>query len=137
MNRDKYIEEKEFVEEGYSPVVDYDKWRVAILNYIDELEVENIDKFSKHNETDEVFVLLQGRCILYLKTESDEVFGIDMKPCKIYNIKKGIYHTHTLDEDAMVLIVENRDTSDENSTDISITQDESNELKRIKEEFWR
>ena len=46
--------------EGYHPVVDYDAWRVAVLNYIDELLPENIDSVQQHAETDEVFVLLAG-----------------------------------------------------------------------------
>ncbi len=30
---EKLLEEREYTGEGYSPVVDYGAWRVAILNY--------------------------------------------------------------------------------------------------------
>ena len=52
--------------EGYSPVVDYGGWRVAALNYIEELRADNLRTMQRHNETDEVFVLLRGRCILFV-----------------------------------------------------------------------
>lgn len=111
----------EYEQEGYSTVMRYDKWRVAILNYIDELEPENIHHFEKHNETDEVFVLLDGTCTLLfgITDSNDTIIGIDvvkMIPHKIYNVKKGAYHSHVLNKRGKVLIVENEDTSDDNST---------------------
>ncbi|MDF2845906.1 MAG: hypothetical protein K0R00_4332 [Herbinix sp.] len=60
----EYIEVSSYEEVGYKPVIDYREWRVAILNYIDELEIQNIETMQKHNETDEVFVLLKGNCKL-------------------------------------------------------------------------
>ena len=38
-----------------------------------------------------------------------------MEPGKIYNIKKGVWHNHIMDEGTEVLIVENRNTCDDNS----------------------
>ena len=55
MTIDKFIEIKEFTDEGYSPIVDFESWRVAILNYIDELLPENIDNMQKH---DAVYVIV-------------------------------------------------------------------------------
>jgi len=40
------LEIKEYSEEGYKPIIDYGAWRVAILNFIDELLPENIDFMS-------------------------------------------------------------------------------------------
>ena len=50
------LEESEYNAAGYAPVVDFQAWRVAMLNYIDELEPDQIDNFQCHSETDEVFV---------------------------------------------------------------------------------
>ena len=50
---------------GYKPLVDYASWRVALLNYGPDLEVSAITRMQRHNETDEVFVLLAGRCLLF------------------------------------------------------------------------
>lgn len=47
------VEVSDYNAAGYAPVVDFQTWRVAILNYIDELETELIDNFQCHLETDE------------------------------------------------------------------------------------
>ena len=127
------IEISQYTEEGYKALVDYDRWRVAVLNYIDELEPENIDNVQKHDETDEVFVLLEGNCILITATKTEDSFEFNtynMEPLKLYNIKKGIYHTHTLSKDGKVLIVENRNTTDENSPKIILNKEERHKLAR-------
>ena len=126
---------------GYAPVVDFQAWRVAMLNYIDELEPGQIDNFQCHSETDEVFVLLSGKCILFC-AEVDEQNNIvdivswDMQVNKTYNIKRGVYHTHTLSEDAKVLIVENRDTDDNNSPKIMIDDSVRHQLLKLTSELW-
>ena len=131
-----------FDNEGYAPVVDFQSWRVAMLNYIDELEPQNIDNFQCHSDTDEVFVLLQGRCVLFL-AELDEQLNItnilsyDMQPNRVYNIKRGVYHTHTLTRDAKVLIVENQDTCDENSPKIMIGDGVRKRLQSLTDGHWQ
>lgn len=111
------LEILEYTGIGYQPVLACRDWRVAVLNYHEELLPENIDNFQKHMLTDEVFVLLRGSCILFLAEDESlkEIRAVKMEPCKIYNVKQGTYHTHTLSEDAMVLIVEAEDTCDDNS----------------------
>jgi len=63
---EKLLEIREFVDPGYQPVIDFGAWRVAILNYLDEIHPARIDFMERHNETDEVFVLHKGRAILFL-----------------------------------------------------------------------
>jgi hypothetical protein len=134
------LEIKEYAEEGYKPVVDYGTWRVAILNFIDELLPENIDFMSKHDETDEVFVLLRGKCILFIGEGNErkitKLYGKDLVPNKIYNVKKGVWHNHTLDHDAMVLIVENQDTTESNSPIMKLTEKQKNNIKDLTIQTW-
>lgn len=109
---------------GYQPIVDYDAWRVAILRYHPELEPDAITTMQRHDETDEVFVLLSGRFILFLGDGTDEIgaiHAVDLEPLKAYNVKKGTWHTHTVSHGATVLIVENRDTQAANSPILSLT----------------
>ncbi|WP_461206658.1 cupin domain-containing protein [Clostridium sp. DL1XJH146] len=131
---EKLIEIREYKEEGYSPVIDYDKWRVAILNYCDELLPHNISKFQKHDESDEVFVLLSGKFSLFIgegKEEIDNIFKVDLEPLKLYNVKKSTWHSHTLSKDASVLIVENRNTDLSNSPEIELTENQKNKLVNL------
>ena len=90
---EKLLEVRDYTKEGYSPVVDYDTWRVAVLNYSNDLLPVNIKAMQRHNETDEVFVLLSGRCILFIGDGDEivtDIFAENMQPFKIYNVKKSV-----------------------------------------------
>lgn len=96
--------------EGYESTMNFGEWRVAFMNYIDELE--KLNKYERHLETDEVFVLLQGKATLVVGEEMEEH---KMEKFKIYNVRRGVWHGIVYSKDARVLIVENHNTSDENS----------------------
>jgi ureidoglycolate hydrolase len=115
---EKLLEIREFAEPGYRPVIDFDTWRVAILNYLEEIQPGKIDFMERHNETDEVFVLMRGQGILFLGegvTQIEKIAAQVMESGKIYNVKQSVWHTIVLSCDGSVLIVENRNTSKENS----------------------
>jgi hypothetical protein len=136
---DKLIEVHDYIEEGYSPVVDYCAWRVAVLNYSDKLLPEHLTEMQRHNETDEVFVLLRGSCILFVGSGDQtvtDIFAENMQLHKIYNVKKSTWHTHTLTRDAMVLIVENRDTTFDNSPFIPLADMQQQMIIRMTHELW-
>lgn len=136
---EKLLEVRDYTKEGYSPVFDYGAWRVAVLNYTDDLLPGNLSSMQRHNETDEVFVLLRGRCILFIG-EGDEnvtaVYSEDMKQFKIYNVKKTVWHTHTLSKKAMVLIVENRDTTFDNSPFCPLTDEHRQTILDLTLRLW-
>ena len=134
------LEIRQFSEQGYKPLIDYGKWRVAILRYIDELLPENINKMQRHDETDEVFVLLEGHCILFIGEGDEQLTRIhaqDMEPLKLYNVKRSCWHTHTLSEGTTVLIIENRDTSSNNSLEIDLTPLQIASLEEFTQNLWR
>lgn len=115
----KLIEEYEFNQEGYAKLFSYKEWRIAMLNYVEHLEVEKIDYVEYHDLTDEVFVLLEGNCYMILMTfDGDNISNLEivsLEKNKVYNIPSGTYHSHVLTKDAKLLIVEQEDTSDSNS----------------------
>ncbi|HTP08869.1 MAG TPA: hypothetical protein VMP08_11505 [Anaerolineae bacterium] len=130
----------EYTDVGYLPLIRYGAWRGAILNYIDELLPQNIGKMQRHDNTDEVFVLLKGRCILFVAEGTDRVEKIhaaDMQPLKLYNMKRGTWHTHTLDEQATVLIIENEDTGLDNSPEIELTIEQRTQLSMLTHAVWK
>jgi len=107
---------------GYKKLFHYDTWRIAVLKYIDELDIENIHYVECHHDTDEVFVLLEGECRLYFYDEEEGFSYVDMDKFQTYVIHKDIYHTHVLNKHAKLLIVENENTNDANSSRIYFTQ---------------
>ena len=116
--QDKLFDIVTFEDEGYMPLIDFNCWRVAFLRFIDELLPENIIHAEKHLETDEVFVLLAGRALLIIGTGEDSIDELtyyEMEPCKLYNVKQSTWHNVVLSTDATILLVENRNTTSENT----------------------
>jgi ureidoglycolate hydrolase len=133
------LEIKSFEGTGYQPLIDYNQWRVAILRYSDDTQPERILTMQRHNETDEVFVLLEGRCILFVgegKSSVDSITAVDMVPRKLYNVRRGVWHSHTLSPDASVLIVENSDTTIKNSPKIFLDDERRRKIIDITRELW-
>ena len=133
------IEVREYNGPDYQPLIDYQNWRVAIINYTSDLMPDKINRMQKHTETDEVFVLMTGRCILFVGDGEEaviKVHAVDMEPYKAYNIKRGVWHSHTFSEDARVLIVENRDTVVENSPFVGLSESQCGELVKLTKELW-
>ena len=129
-----YIDVKEFQKQGYKPLVDFETWRVAILKFCDDLRVENLKTMQRHMETDEVFVLLNGTCTLVSGGNGEkpgEITVLSMNQNKLYNVKKGVWHTHTLSKDAEVLIVENQNTCDGNSPTEKLNQEQIGKLRDL------
>ena len=134
------LEIREYTGAGYLPLIDYGTWRVAILRYIEELLPQSLAKMQRHHETDEVFVLLSGRCILFLGEGAESVSSIhaeDMQPLRLYNVKKRCWHTHTLSKDATVLIVENCDTTSSNSPETSLNEGQRKRLIELTGQLWK
>ena len=133
------LEVRQYDGDGYRPIIDYGAWRVAILRYHTELEPDAISTMQRHDETDEVFVLLSGQCILFLGEGGEEIgtiHAVDLQPLKAYNVKKGAWHTHTLSEDATVLIVENQDTNTTNSPTRSLAMEQCSTIAGKVKQIW-
>jgi len=127
-------------EPDYKPLIDFQAWRVALINFTVDYLPEKIDRMQKHTETDEVFVLLTGRCILFLGEGDESVMKVraaDMGLFKLYNVKKGVWHSHTFSKDAKVLIVENRDTVLENSPFVGLSETQQKEVVELTQKLWR
>lgn len=136
---DTLLDIRKYADEGYKPLIDYGEWRVAILRYIEELLPKNIRKMQRHDETDEVFVLLEGNCILFIGEGNEKITKIhaqDMEPLKLYNVKRSCWHTHTLAKGTSVLIIENRDTGDHNSPEIELDFDQKASLLTLTNKLW-
>ena len=113
---------------GYVPVVDFGAWRVALMNRCDDNAPGGVARMERHNKTDEVFVLLEGRAILFVAepAEGDSAVGrihaCPMEHSKLYNIRRAAWHACAVSADAKVLIVENRDTTEANSDYVDLDE---------------
>lgn len=134
------IEVRDHTGPDYKPLIDFQTWRVALMNYTDDLTPDKINRMQKHTETDEVFVLMAGRCILFIGEGEDsvtKVHAVDMEPYKLYNVKRGVWHSHTFSRDARVLIVENRDTVDANSPFVGLSGEQQKKVVDLTNSLWK
>lgn len=125
-----FYETYEYDQIGYQKLFSFNTWRIAILNYIEELDKENIRFFQAHLETDEAFVLLEGDATLFY-LDGDIVKPIHMEKNKVYNIKKGVYHSHVLSKTCKLLIIEEENTNDDNSPKILLSDEQKDALVRL------
>jgi hypothetical protein len=112
---------------------------VAVLNFAEELRPENLTRMQRHNETDEVFVLLKGRCLLFIGEGEARVTTIHAQPLaphRLYNVKRAVWHHHALSEDAMVLVVENRATTYDNSPFRALSAAQRGKILELTGKYW-
>lgn len=127
MPDESLLEIKEHKEGNYKALIYYDKWRVALLNTHERFRRDNMYQMERHVETDETFVLLKGEAVLYIgdggSRECGRITMVNMESCKLYNVKRGVWHNIVTADDTSVLVVENADTSPDNSPKIRILPD--------------
>ena len=72
---ENWLQIRSYDGQGFQPLVVFAGWQMAILNYIDDIHPERIDKMERHTETDEVFVLIRGRGVLLIGGNTSQVGG--------------------------------------------------------------
>lgn len=98
----------EFYGEDFKAVLESEGWKIGLLRYSDRFSSHKHEE--RHLETDEAFILLEGNAVLY-----EDCKAYNMEKCKIYNVQKGLWHHVVVSKDATVLVVENSNTSKENT----------------------
>lgn len=103
---------------GMKRVYENNEWTVGIKNYKPANSLEGFDELERHTMSDELFVLLSGRCVLLEMNEEGgrrHFHGISMRPAKVYTIPRGAWHTTITETDTKLILIENADTGMANS----------------------
>ncbi len=127
-NNNQSIEIWKYSHQGYRPLVFSDGWQVAILNWEPGFDFNNLEMIERHNQTDEVFILWNGKAALFV-TSCEEIRVEDMQTGVIYNVPKGVWHNLVTTRNASFFIVENRDT---HLIDTEIRTMSDGEIERIR-----
>lgn len=93
---------------GFRVMVESGEWKIGLLRYNERFS--RFAELERHMLTDEVFVLLSGVATLYTETEA-----LAMEQGNVYTVPAAVWHHIVVSEDASVLVVENRNTSAENT----------------------
>lgn len=118
--------------EGLQRGYENTEWTVGIKNYKKANDIDFIDSLERHNNTDEIFVLIEGNCSIVTAINENEklVYEIEiMKKNTIYTIPKSLWHNTITDKEAKLILIENADTSMDNSEILKLSIKEINELK--------
>lgn len=122
----------EYDGEGLQRGYENSEWTVGIKNYKKANDIEFINNLERHNKTDELFVLIKGNCSIVTAKENGKslVFEVErMKKNTIYTIPKGLWHNTITDKETKLILIENSDTSMDNSEIFNLSVREINELK--------
>ena len=103
--------------EGFKVMAEYGEWKVGMLHY--NARFSRLGEMERHLLTDEVFVLMSGVATLYTDNET-----VEMEPYAVHTVPVGVWHHIVVSEDANVVVVENRNTSIENTEKRYFEQEE-------------
>lgn len=129
------ILEFQYEGEALSRVYENEQWTVGIKNWKPANDKAQITGLERHNCTDELFVLLKGSCTLVYGNEKGNENGIDlemvkMKPYYVYQIPPSLWHNTVMEIDAKLLLIENSNTSMENTDLKDLTKEEVFRLRQ-------
>ena len=110
------IEVLRYEGEDFKKVLSSDSWAIGLINWSERFS--DFKVLERHLETDEAFILLNGEATLYTDKES-----VEMEKCVVYNIPKGVWHHIVLSRDATAMVVENDNTSKENTEKKPVNQE--------------
>jgi ureidoglycolate hydrolase len=128
------IEVKEFSGEGMSRVYENSKWTVGIKNWKPANDITGIDCLERHNETDELFVLLAGRCTLVYANEKDgdlDIAAVEMEPLKVYNIPASLWHNTVTQKDTKMALIEDSSTGMNNSDVLALKPEQMAAVRKL------
>lgn len=95
------------------------KWVVGLKNWKPENDRAGIDRFERHNETDELFVLLKGSCTLLYAAETPDgglnMEAITLEPLKVYGVPCSMWHSTVMDRETRMILIEDANTGPHNS----------------------
>ena len=128
------IETYEYAGEGLTRVFENEKWMVGIKNWKPANDITGIDCLERHNETDELFVLLAGSCTLLFANETEEglvIEKVEMEPMKVYNIPATLWHNTVTKKDTKMVLIEDSNTGMANSDILPLTEEQIAYVKSI------
>ena len=98
---------------GFDTLHTFEGWKVAFITYgtqYDELKV-----LKRHTQTDEIFVLVNGTATLYTADGDEPLQTTVLEKEKLYVVQKNTWHHLKVSQDALIIVVENSNTSKENT----------------------
>ncbi|MGN7941645.1 cupin [Virgibacillus sp. 6R] len=127
------IQAFEYSAEGMNRVYENEKWLVGIKNWKPANDITSIDCLERHNETDELFVLIAGKCeLVYANETSNELHFevVKMEPFKVYNIPATLWHNTITEKDTKLVLIEDSSTSLKNTDFFKLSNQQIEQIRK-------
>ena len=98
---------------GFDTLHTFEGWKVAFITY--GAQYDALKVLKRHTQTDEVFVLMNGAATLYTADGEEPLQTTTLEKEKLYVVQKNTWHHLKVSKDALIIVVENRSTSKENT----------------------
>ncbi len=118
--------------EGVKWVYNNRNWVLCIKNWKPDNDIEGIHHLEIHHETDEQFILVNGKAILLVADRKEDKFEIElieMEIGKAYNVPKETWFYSITQKDTKMMYVQDAGTSDKNSEYCEMTEQELAEVR--------
>ena len=105
---------------------------VGVKNWKPENDIAGLTCLERHNQTDELFVLLEGECTLVYANEDAGKLSFQALPMekgKVYNVVRSLWHNTVTKPGVKLLLVEDPRTGMDNSDIRDLTEAELNTLR--------
>lgn len=101
------VEISRYSKEGFCPIARNGQFLCAFITRSEMYEPGLVKVMKRHNDTDEVFVLLRGKAVLLTREDAnDKCDVINVEPFTAYNVKASTWHYLAVSEDAEVFVTE-------------------------------
>jgi ureidoglycolate hydrolase len=121
-------------EQIYRPVHDFHGWRVAMLRHFDVLAPETFTRVERHRETNEVFILTDGKADLIIMDgdkHPTDYYVFPMERHVAYNVQQAVWHHVVMSRDAHIVLFERTNTSMENSDYAELPPEQVAQIKKL------
>lgn len=106
-------------------------WSPRVLGEIDDsyakiAKLKGSLAWHKHNDQDELFIIIDGHLKMELEEET-----VELSPGDMYIVPKGVMHNPVAEEECSVLVIENKSTKHTGDLEIERTKSIEEQLKPI------
>ena len=98
---------------GFDVLHRFEGWKVAFVTCAEQYS--EIKLVKRHTQTDEAFVLLKGEATLYTSDDDEPLQTTILDKEKLYIVKQNTWHHLKVSQDALLIVVENENTTKENT----------------------
>lgn len=106
---------------GFEAVFQNNGFKCAFITAHPQYAFGKIREMKRHNDSDEVFVLLQGNAVLLTKEDgSANCERTVLRPQCAYNVTSGTLHYLAVTDDAVVFVAESGTMKKENTQTINV-----------------